>query len=109
MNKLDITKCVVVVSLIILLALFAVGSFGNLQYVKDNAESRFAENGFVVVGYEGYQWGGFQGLFTNYGGAKVWYNIESNRDDGILYNCYLKRWGNEIHIYKLVAVNAIQP
>lgn len=79
---------------------------GNLDYLRENAKEFFDQNGFEIVGHEGYTWGGVM-PFTSYGGARVWYIVKRKGKDNTIYNCYLKRWGNEIHIYKFKAINAI--
>ena len=77
----------------------------NLDYVKENAAAKWASVGYEVIGYEGYRWG-FQ--FKTYGGAHVWHTLQRN-NNGIIYTGYLQRWGNEIHVYGPVAVDAIKP
>ena len=82
-------------------------SYSNLDYVKDNAEQRWKEMGFEIVGYDGFQWG-----FTPwpaYGGAKVWHVLKRIPDNGITYGGYLQRWGNEIHMCNMTAYDAIKP
>jgi len=96
-----------VIMIVILLIIIVTGSSGNLDYVKDRAEETLNEHGFDVVGYEGYKWG--FGGYNNYGGARVWYTIKKQSDNGITYNAALQRWGDEIHLYNLKAVDAIKP
>ena len=89
-------------------ALFLTGcSAGNLEYIKDNAIETFDSRGFEVTGYEGYLWG--LGGINSYGGAKVWYQLRKVQDNDIIYTAYLWRWGEEIHMYNLSAVDAIKP
>ena len=73
-------------------------SSGNLDWVKNKAEAKWAKQGFEVIDYEGFEWG-VGGFGTSYGGARVWYRLKRIPDTGILYSGYLKRWGNEIHVY----------
>ena len=88
---------------------------GNLEYVKQHAEARWSELGFRVIGYDGFNWGDC--WFGVYGGAKVWYVLQRNLqtqfgtffNNGITYCGYLQRWGDEIHMYELKAIDAIKP
>jgi len=78
--------------------------YGNIDYVKKNAAETLKQNNFEILGYQGYEVG--SGIpFTTYGGAMVWYTIKSTNDDKIILQCGLKRWGKEIHIYSLTAIN----
>jgi len=77
----------------------------NLEYVKARAEQIFKENGFEVIGYQGFQWT-LEIPFTSYGGACVWYTLKKP-SNGITYDACLRRWGNEIHLYNLKAYDAI--
>ena len=84
----------------------------NLEYVKQHAEVRWSEMGFSIVGYDGFNWGDC--WFKVYGGAKVWYILERIPNRGypnneITYSGYLQRWGDEIHMYGLKAIDAIKP
>lgn len=89
------------------LLVLAVGSPGNLEYVKEQAPEVLGELNYEIIGYEGYQWG-FWG-YNSYGGANVWYLLRSKSDNGIIYQGCLKRWGDEVHLYNLKAVDAIKP
>ena len=80
-------------------------SMGNLDDVKENAEKTFAESGFEIVGYSGYQLG--LNPWPGYGGAKVWYTIQKN--NGVTYEASLIKWGDEYHLYNLSAIDAIKP
>lgn len=83
-------------------------SSGNLEDVKANADSRWNEMGYEIVGYDGYTWG-FWG-FNDYGGAHVWYLLKKkDSDNGIIYGGYLQKWGDEYHMYALRAYDAIKP
>jgi len=90
------------------LIVLLIGSYSNLNYVKENAQQRWVSAGFEIVNYEGYQIGSL-GYGTSYGGARVYYNLKRIPDNGILYNAALWRWGNELHIYNLRALDAIKP
>ena len=78
----------------------------NLNHVKENASQTWSQMGYEINGYEGYQWGWGIGP---YGGACVWYQLKKKPDNGILYMGYLQRWGDEIHVWKLRAIDAIKP
>lgn len=80
----------------------------NLDEVKANASTTFKQAGYGIIGYEGYQWGSWH--FGSYGGAAVWYSLRRNgKDNGIIYTGYIKRWGDEYHIYNIRAIDAIKP
>lgn len=83
-------------------------SNGNLEYVKPLAEKRWEEVGFKVVGYQGHQWG-YGGFGTAYGGAKVWYELRTEPDNGVTYSGYIKRWGGSLELYGPFARDAIKP
>lgn len=83
-------------------------SSSNSDFLKENAASRWEKQGFSVVDYEGYVFG--LGLpFISYGGAAVWYRLKKIPDNGITYSGYLRRWGDEIHVYGPFATEAISP
>jgi len=83
-------------------------SRGNRDFVQQRANRTWEQAGFHVVGYEGYQIaGGTPG--TPYGGAFVWYVVRKEPDNGITYHGALQRWGDEVHIYSLQAIDAIRP
>ena len=101
-------KHVLVGSLIILLAfLFSGCSIGNVDYVKERAEKTWNNNGFELIGSQGYGMG--IGIpFTYYGGAQVWYTVKRVGSDKTIYQGCLLRWKSEIHIYELSAIDAIK-
>ena len=82
-------------------------SYESLDYIKEKANQRWAQMGFEIVGYEGFQWG-FT-FWPSYGGAKVWYVLKRIPDNGITYGGFLQRWGDEIHMYNIRAFDAIKP
>lgn len=98
-----------IIILIFVSILFYGCSSGNLDYVKARAEMTWNANGFETVGYQGYQWGKWGIFGSTYGGAAVWYRLKNIPDNGIIYEGALQRWGNEIHIYNLEAIDAIKP
>lgn len=87
----------------IVVFMFIIGcGYGNIDYIKQHASETLKSNGFEIIGYQGYDIG--YGIpFTVYGGANVWYTIKDK--EGVVYECALKRWNNEIHIYNLRALN----
>jgi hypothetical protein len=109
MEKLIKPACVIFVLFVALMFTCSIGSIKNLDYVKERADDRWAELGFNVVGYDGYNWGYTWWLSPSHGGAKVWYVLERNPDNGITYTGFLSRWGDEIHMYNLTALDAIKP
>ena len=94
--------------IIILLLVVTSGCYGNIDPIKENAASTWENNGFKIIGYSGYEYGAGL-LFTNYGGASVWYVLNRIPDNGITYEGCLRRWGDEYHIYNLQAIDAIKP
>lgn len=92
-----------------------VGTFGYLVLSsganKDEliaaAPKVWADVGYQVVGYEGYQWCKWWG--AGYGGACVWHALKANPDNGIRYTGFIKKWGDEYHVYGPTAVDAIKP
>jgi hypothetical protein len=90
---------------IVLLAaglMFSSGCSRNIDEVKQNAEQVFEENGFKIVGYEGYK------LNLIMGGV-VWYTIKKSNDNGITYQGCIAKWFDEYHLYNLRAIDAIKP
>lgn len=84
-------------------------SSNNLEEVKAHAPEVWRAQGFEVMGYDGYQWGAWGVLGSDYGGALVWYRLRAVPDNGIRYGGALQRWGNEYHVYNLTAIDAISP
>ncbi len=80
-------------------------SSSNLDDVKKHASQTFEQAGFDIVGYEGYELG-ISTLGTNYGGAYVWYTLK-RKDNGLIYEASIQRWGNEYHIYDIKAIDAL--
>jgi len=90
------------------IALIAAGLFfnsgcsRNVDDVKQNAESTFEDNGFKIVGYEGYK-------LSPVMGGYVWYTLKKSDDNGITYQACIGKWFDEYHMYGLKAVDAIKP
>ena len=104
------TTCNMKKLFLITVVLFVMGgcSYSNLDYVKERADQRWESMGFEVVGYDGFQWG-VTYIHPSYGGAKVWHVLKRIPDNGIIYGGFLQRWGNEIHMYNVKAIDAIKP
>ena len=102
---------IILIGFITFISWYTFNSANHLNYVKENAEHRWQEMGFEVVGYDGYQWG-FTIPFTDYGGAKVWHILKKSNctnEKCVTYSGYLQRWGDEIHMYNIRAIDAIRP
>ena len=82
-------------------------SSANLDDVKTHADATWAQAGYTIIGYEGYQWG-FWGL-NGYGGAYVWHTLRRPASPHVIYSGYIQRWGTEYHIYGPRAVDAVMP
>lgn len=95
-------------AIVIALGLLTGCSASNLDLVKAQAEARWRELGFQVVGYQGHQWGGL-GFGTAYGGAKVWHELRTIPDNGVTYSGYLMRWGDNLEAYGPFARDALKP
>lgn len=93
-------------ALVILVALALVGCASNVDYVKERGAARWREVGYEPIGYEGYQWGLWFG--PGYGGASVWWSLRRVPDNGTIYTGYLRRWGDELHVYGPHAIDAIR-
>ena len=84
-------------SLALLLATKGCNS-NNLEYVKKHGPDKWRSIGFEIAGYDGYQ----RRLgYGTYGGAQVWWYLKRVPDTGLLYNGYIERWGDELHVYNL--------
>lgn len=96
-----------IVSLIMLVTLVYLGgcNYTNVSATKENASKTFAQSGFEIVGYEGYQIGDLIGS----PGGKVWYIVKRSGEPSVIYHCYLSKWGDEYHIYGLESIDAIKP
>lgn len=81
----------------------------NLDYVKERAADTWRSNGFEVHGYQGYTMWITLGTKQQYGGAHVWYTLRRIPDNGVTYQGFLERWGDEVHVYNIKALDAIQP
>lgn len=82
--------------------LFGSGCARNVPWVKEQASAAAVQLGYDIIGYEGYQW-------RPVCGGMVWYTLARRPDNGIIYHAGFVKWGNEVHIYNLAAVDAIRP
>lgn len=94
---------VATVVLVVVVWCTAIGTSANLEETKANACSTFAAAGYECIGYEGYQWGTWVG--GSYGGARVWYTLRVKDVPHTVFSGYVKRWGDEYHIYAVTPVN----
>lgn len=72
----------------------------NVNWVKERAAKRWSEAGYTVVGYEGYLW--------SFYGGDVWYILQRTDSPGVVYNGYLARWFDEVHIYDVHTLSGNQ-
>jgi hypothetical protein len=104
LNKKDhaLKNIIIIVVLVIFISIFIelCGCSRNVDDVKANAGETFLNNGFVVVGYHGYE------LSLIYGGI-VWYTLE--KGGGVTYQAAIVKWFDEYHIYCLEAIDALKP
>lgn len=82
-------------------------SYANLDDVKSNAPRVWKEAGYQIIGYSGYTMGNHIG--PGYGGAAVWFMVTRIPANGITYEGYIQKWGNEYHVYNVRAIDAIKP
>lgn len=73
----------------------------NNAYIQDHANEVWAQSGFEVVSNRGYT---LSPSCSDYGGANRYYLLKRIPDNGMLYNGVLSRWGDEIHIQGVEAV-----
>jgi hypothetical protein len=94
--------------LLVVALFFLIGcSRTNVDYLKEHATDTWRQAGYEIVGYERYQTGGTCG--GSYGGGYVWYTLRRIPDNEIMYHGALQRWGDEIHIYNLTAIDGTRP
>lgn len=79
-------------------------SYRNVDNIKAAAPKVWADAGYEIVGYEGYQIGS-----PATPGGRVWYVVTRKGDKRILYTGFLSKWGDEYHIYNFRAYDAITP
>lgn len=93
---------------VILFLFFGFCSNSNFDYVREHARKTLSDNGFEIIGYQGYQWGGQRFLSPVYGGSVVWYTVTHKDSPGIIYDLALQRQDEEtIGIYSIKALNAV--
>lgn len=79
-------------------------SYRNVLDIKEHAPATFAQLGFKIVGYEGYQIGDFETP-----GGVVWYTATKLSNDKVIFSAAVSKWGSEYHVYHLRALDAIAP
>ena len=79
-------------------------TYDGIEDIKSNASKVFEDNGFKVIGYEGYVIGN-KIPFTNYGSAKVWFILSDGKTK---YQAMVQRFNDEYHIYNLQALDALK-
>lgn len=84
--------------------LFGLGwiGFRNVEETKEAAPKVWADSGYEIIGYEGYQWGPIRG-------GNVWYIVRRKGNDSVTYHGYITPWFGEYHIYNLRAIDVIKP
>jgi hypothetical protein len=73
---------------------------GRVADIKLAAPKVWQQQGFEIVGYEGYEL-----TLGGRPGGCVWYVVRRGQTD---YHGCVSRWGDEYHIYNLRALNAIK-
>ena len=76
--------------------------YRNVNETKAAATKVWRDAGYEILGYEGYQWAPLHG-------SAVWYIVRRTDENRVTYHGYLAKWGDEHHIYKLRAIDAIKP
>ena len=94
------SRAISVASVVVVATLIYFGgcNYNNVDRVKSQSTNTWSKAGFSIVSYEGYQIGN---IYGNPGG-KVWYVVERN---GLVYEGFLSKWGDEYHIYCLKPLN----
>lgn len=87
-----------IVAFVGLIAWGGVGSGGNKEWVEQRCPAVLEQQGWQINGTEGFQWG-FGGYGTPYGGAKVWYSLRKVPYNGLNYQIYCTRWGDQVQLY----------
>lgn len=96
---------IALIALAIAGAFFGGCNYRNVEIIKTNAPKAWADAGFEIIGYEGYQIGDFTGA----PGGKVWYVVQRKGDPKVRYHGYVTKWGDEYQIYNITALDAITP
>jgi hypothetical protein len=68
----------------------------NIEYVKERHVEKWRKQGFECIDYDG--WTGGFGVGP-YGGSAVWCRLRRIPDNGVIYDGYIQRWGDELHVY----------
>jgi hypothetical protein len=97
-------KIIVLAVAILAAAYFGGCSYENVSAIKQHASETWAASGFEIIGYEGYEIGGF---LCGTPGGKVWYIVQRKGDAKTRYDGFITKWGDEYHIYNLKAIDAL--
>ena len=90
-------------TIVILMMCVVLGGCGrNIEEAKRCGPVLAKQQGFEVVGYQGYN------LSVIYGGL-VWYTMRRVPDNGITYQAAFSPWFGECMMYSLEATDAIKP
>jgi hypothetical protein len=76
----------------------------NVEDIKAHAAATWKQQGFQIIGYEGYT----LGLFETPGGC-VWHTLRRAEEPQTVYTGCVSKWGNEYHTYNTHALNAVRP
>jgi hypothetical protein len=74
----------------------------NVDFVKAGMTEKWRRQGYQCMDYDGWTAGFGIG---HYGGSHVWCRLKRIPDDGILYDGWIERWGDELHVYGPTAVS----
>jgi len=97
-------KTIIAITMLASVGIFFGGcNYGNVESIKANSAKAWSDAGFEVIGYEGYQIGDICGA----PGGKVWHIVQRKGDPKTRYHGYVAKWGNEYHVYRLKAIDAI--
>lgn len=75
-----------------LFAYSAIGTSGDVEYIKKHAPAIIAERNLEIVRYEGWQYGSWDSH-----GGKVWYHVKDVNLDNIYYRVWITEWAGELH------------
>lgn len=90
---------------VLFLSLFLVGcSAHRVEDIRKRAPEFLNQRSLEIVAEQGFQYGGAPCF-----GGRVWYTLRRIPDNGILYEGYVCRWGDELQLYSFAAVDAIKP
>lgn len=85
-------------SIVVLLMLM--GCSRNVAFLKESGPQYLNDQGFKIIAYEGYK--------NSITGGHVWYLLQRSDSPGIIYNGFIEKWFEEIHLYNLKAISGNQ-